>query len=153
MLSRITVSVVTLTCRILEFSVAGHPCQTFGIVRCPNFCPIDSMLFPIFILFPLVYIFINKKVILIKHKKNVFSFHRSLKLLTQGSVLRVFYTGPFLFVYRQCGKRTNRMDFTSEMESVESTTFSYTENPTRRRKREKYLKEILEQKDYKWRKK
>lgn len=44
------------------------------------------------------------------------------------------------------------MAFTSETENVELTTFWCTENPTPRWKREKYLKETLEQKDYKWRK-
>lgn len=44
------------------------------------------------------------------------------------------------------------MDFTSEMESVGLTIFLCTENLTHRPKREKCLNEILEQKDYKWRK-
>lgn len=58
----------------------------------------------------------------------------------------------FLFVHRQCGIETKQTDFTLETGDAELTTFLCTENPALRLKREKCLKETLEQKDYKWRK-
>lgn len=90
--------------------------------------------------------------VLIKQPADLFVFSSSFTLLSWSSGSRMAWTGLFLFVHRQCGIETKQTDFTLETGNAELTTSSCTENPALRLKREKCLREISEQKDYKWRK-
>lgn len=61
-------------------------------------------------------------------------------------------TNDLIFLRREYQKKIKPVDCILGMENVGLTTSWYTENPTHRMRKEKFLKEISEQKDFKWRK-